>query len=143
MLTNASVKAAVARDKDYKLADSGGLFLLVKATGYKSWRFKYRVGPKEKLLVFGSYPEMSLAEARDKRDDARKARRDGRDPALEKQKAKLVAATATERSFETFARRWHAQKAPRWTPIHAADVLNCLASPCRGSLRSGGVYPCG
>ncbi len=70
MLTNISCKNAEIREKDYKLADSGGLYLLVKSNGNKHWRLKYRFLGKEKLLALGPYPIISLADARERRDEA-------------------------------------------------------------------------
>ncbi|MGE5174087.1 MAG: Arm DNA-binding domain-containing protein, partial [Betaproteobacteria bacterium] len=72
MLTAIKVKSAKGKVKQYKLTDGQGLYLLVKPNGGKLWRFKYRFGGKEKLLSFGTYPEISLVEARAKRDEARK-----------------------------------------------------------------------
>ncbi|WOK36741.1 Arm DNA-binding domain-containing protein [Sphingomonas sp. C3-2] len=72
MLTDLQARKAQARDKDYKLSDSGGLYLFVTAKGAKSWRLKYRFAGREKRLVFGQYPEISLSEARDLRDEARR-----------------------------------------------------------------------
>ncbi len=72
MLTDIAIKAAKPSDKPYKLFDQHGLFLLVTPTGSKWWRLKYRFEKKEKLLAFGVYPETSLRDARDLRDDARK-----------------------------------------------------------------------
>jgi hypothetical protein len=67
MLTDLQAKKSKAAERDYKLADSGGLYLFVTTTGFKSWRLKYRFGGKEKRLVFGPYPEVSLSEARERR----------------------------------------------------------------------------
>lgn len=68
LLTDKAVKAAKPTEKQYKLPDGKGLFLLVLPTGGKYWHFRSKVGGKEKLLSFGTYPEISLAEAREKRD---------------------------------------------------------------------------
>lgn len=84
MLTDAKARKALPGDRDYKLADSQGLFLLVRPTGGKLWRMKYRFAGKEKLLSFGLYPEVALIEARDLRDAARKLLRAGVDPSIEK-----------------------------------------------------------
>jgi hypothetical protein len=65
MLTDAKARQAKPKERDYKLADSAGLYLFVTRTGSKSWRMKYRFGGKEKRLTFGLYPEVSLAEARE------------------------------------------------------------------------------
>ncbi len=83
-LTLKAVKAAEPREKDYKASDEKGLYMLVKKTGSKCWRFKYRFEKKEKVLSFGVFPEVSLTEARVKRDDARTRLREGKDPGLKK-----------------------------------------------------------
>src|SRR4051812_19932453 len=92
MLTDLKARTAKPRDKDYRLGDSGGLYLFVTTKGYRSWRMKYRFAGKEKRLIFGPYPEVSLAEAREKRDDARRLLRDDRDPGVEQRKRKLTVA---------------------------------------------------
>ena len=79
MLTDKAVRSAVARDKAYKIADSRGLHLHISASGHKSWRYKYRFEKKERLLTLGAYPKVSLAEAREKRDEAKKILRTGRE----------------------------------------------------------------
>lgn len=126
MLTDLKIRQAKARESDYKLPDGGGLHLFVTKKGFKSWRLKYRFAGKEKLLVLGSYPGVSLAEARERRDEAKRILREHRDPAVEAQKRKLVAAAAAEATFESAAREWHEMQTPRWVPIHAADVLKSL-----------------
>jgi len=126
VLTDIQARKAQPRDKDYKLADAGGLYLFVTARGSKSWRLKYRFAGKEKRLVFGQYPEISLSEARDLRDEARREVREHRDPAVEKRKRKLAAAAAAIETFEKLARAWHTLQAPRWAPVHAADVITSL-----------------
>jgi hypothetical protein len=72
MLSDVGIRAAKPTERDYKLADAGGPHLFVTKSGGKSWRWKYRVGPKEKRLVIGPYPEITLAEARTERDAARR-----------------------------------------------------------------------
>jgi len=126
MLTDLKVRQAKPRDTDYKLGDSGGLYLFVAKGGTKSWRLKYRFSGKEKRLTFGRYPEVSLAQARDLRDEARRTIREHRDPAVEAQKRRLIAAAAAEATFERVAREWHEMQTPRWVPIHATDVLKSL-----------------
>jgi hypothetical protein len=84
-LTALDAKNAKAGERDYKLFDSLGLYLFVTQAGARSWRFKYRVGGKEKRLTFGQYPEITLAVAREQRDKARAVLREGRDPAVEAQ----------------------------------------------------------
>ena len=126
MLTVVAVKNAAAGQKDYKLADGGGLYLYVTKNGHKSWRFKYRFGGKEKRIVFGAFPEMTLADAREKRDEARRHVKDGNDPSLAAKRAKLVRSTSSAVTFERFARAWHDHEKDRWKPVHANDVITSL-----------------
>ncbi|CCE98208.1 Arm DNA-binding domain-containing protein [Sinorhizobium fredii] len=79
-LTDKQIKNAKKADKDYKLADGGGLNLFVLATGTKSWRLRYRFDGKEKTLVIGNYPGVSLADARAEREAAKETLKSGRDP---------------------------------------------------------------
>lgn len=102
MLTEAAVRALKPQEKPYKRSDGRGLFVLVSTTGARLWRFKYRLRGKEQGLSFGAYPEVSLREARDLRDDARAKLRRGEDPAA----AKRAARGNTGESFEEVAREW-------------------------------------
>ena len=104
MLTDKAIKAAAAKDKPYKKTDGNGLFLHVSKKGYKTFRFKFRFEKKEQLLIIGAYPEISLADARERRNDARKLLREGRDPRHSFNRLKLVGDTAGTKSFETLAR---------------------------------------
>lgn len=132
MLTDAQVRKAAPREKPYKLADAGGLYLYVAPTGLRSWRMKFRFQGVEKLLTFGPYPDVPLSEARQRRDDARRQIRDHVDPsgARARSKAAKDAARierASKQSFEMVARTWHALQAPRWAPVHAEDVITSMA----------------
>ena len=133
MLTDAGVKAAKPKERAYKLTDGGGLVLFVAPTGSKLWRMRYTYGGKEKLLSFGPYPEVSLSQARDERDAAKKLLRAGKDPGLEK---KLVRAAGgdSSRTFEAIARDWHKRNAPTWTERHALDVLGSLETDVFSTL---------
>jgi len=126
MLSDTKVRKAQPGEKDYKLADGNGLFLLVRPSGGKLWRMKYRLHGKEKLLSFGPYPEISLADARERRDAARKLIRAGIDPATEKKRQAVTAKVEAANAFESVAREWYALQEPRWVPVHAADVLRSL-----------------
>jgi len=126
MLTDKAVRAAGARDKAYKLTDSGGLYLHISAKAHKSWRFKYRFDRKELLLTIGSYPDVTLADARSIRDDARKVLRGGRDPRHSMKRSRLVAGRDGRQNFEDTARQWHAIQLPRWKEVHANDVITSL-----------------
>jgi integrase len=119
MLTNAAVKAAQPGARPYKLHDSGGLHLLVRPTGSKTFRMKYRRRGSEQLLTIGSWPETSLGDARARRDQAR----DQLDRNVD---IKVNAAADGITTFEQLARRWHTRRSPRWSPEHSADVLASL-----------------
>lgn len=87
-LNDKLIKNAKSKKKPYKLFDGGGLYLLIGSGEAKYWRLKYRVLGKEKTLALGVYPETSLKEAREKRDEARKQLENGKDPSQEKKAAK-------------------------------------------------------
>lgn len=126
MLTDVKARQAAAKNKDYKIADSGGLLLFVAKSGRKTWRYKYRKDGKEHRIVLGAYPEMKLSEARTKRDLAKIALKDGRDPKLEMKKRRLVNEDRAQATFEKYARLWWKAQKPRWKPVHADDVLKSM-----------------
>lgn len=105
-LSDIAVRNAKHEDKPRKLADEKGLFLLIHPNGSKYWRMKYRIVGKEKLLALGVYPEVTLATARQRRDDARKMISNGVDPSLVKQQVKRSKSEAAANSFEVVSREW-------------------------------------
>lgn len=107
MLTDTAVRAAKPRSKPYKLADGGGLYLLVQPNGSRLWRMKYRFDGIEKSLSFGRHPHLSLSLARDRRDEAKRLIAQGVDPGA-KRKAEKAARADT---FEAVAREWLEMKA--------------------------------
>ncbi|MGN5575952.1 Arm DNA-binding domain-containing protein, partial [Enterobacter sp. Lyrl_3] len=109
-LTARQVETAKPKEKDYKLTDERGLFLLVKTSGARYWRMKYRIAGKEKKLSIGVYPEITLAEARTKRDEARKVIAEGGDPSEKKQLEKLARKISVVNTFRALAMEWHAHK---------------------------------
>jgi len=117
-LFDTKIKGAKPSEKQIKLFDAGGLFLLVTPKGGKLWRFKYRFDGKEKLLAFGAYPAISLADARERRDNARKQLAHGIDPGAVR-KAQKQAQTEETETFEVIAREWHDKFKSNWTPGHA------------------------
>lgn len=123
-LTDIKVKTAKPMDKAYKLTDGGGMYLLVKPNGSKYWRLKYRFVGKEKMLSIGVYPDVSLADARQKRDDARKILAAGGDPGEVKKADKLAQRLSTENTFEAIAREWHKQKADRWSLRYRDEIID-------------------
>ena len=126
MLSDTRIKKAAPAERDYKLADEKGLYLLVRPSGGKLWRLKYRIAGKEKLLSFGPYPEIGLADARDLRDAARKLIVQGVDPAQEKKRQARAEKAKEAHTFESVAYEWHRLNESRWTPIHGADVIRSL-----------------
>lgn len=121
-LTDLRVKAAKPREKAYKLFDGGGLYILVTEKGYKWWRLKYRFEGKEKTLYLGTYPEISLSDARERRDEARKQIAKEIDPGALK-KAKKQASITEAETFEVIAYEWHVKFTPTWTAGHAATLM--------------------
>ena len=122
-LTDAKIRATKPTDKAYKLTDGAGMFLLVHPNGSRYWRLRYRILGKEKTLALGVYPEVSLSEARTKRDEARKLISEGIDPCEQKRVKKVV--PDLQLSFEHIARRWHASN-KQWAQSHSDKVLKSL-----------------
>jgi len=126
-LTDIQAKNAKPKASPYKLADGGGLYLEVMPTGKKLWRMKFRqANGKESRLAFGSYPETTLVQARDKRDDARKLKSEGIDPGQAKKDKDRIAGEQAAQTFEKLARDWHSNKLTSWHPTTAKDTLRRL-----------------
>jgi integrase len=106
MLTQLAITAAKPKAKSYKLSDGAGLSLLVETGGGKLWRFRYHVGGKEKMLSFGAYPEVTLASARTRRDEARKVLAEGIDPAQKRKEEKTAATISAANTFEVLAKEY-------------------------------------
>jgi len=107
-LTDTAVRQAKAADKPFKLADGGGLYLLVNKTG-KYWRWDYRHADKRKTLALGVYPDVTLAKAREKHQNARKLLADGTDPSQSRREDKRTAKLSVANSFEAVATAWMAE----------------------------------
>ncbi|EPP7628372.1 integrase arm-type DNA-binding domain-containing protein [Providencia rettgeri] len=123
-LTDTKVRAAKPDEKAYTLTDSDGLFLYIHPNGSKYWRFRFRFGGKQHLMAFGVYPEISLADARERRDAARKQVALGIDPRELKKELK----EEQQKEFNTFekvARDWHATN-KKWIESHSHRVLKSL-----------------
>lgn len=114
-LTDTTIRNTKPAEKPIKLFDGGGMFLLITPAGQRYWRLKYRFGNKEKLLALGVYPDVPLAAARKKRDEAREKLADGIDPGEAKKAEKRTQRLNAENSFEAIAREWHAKYAPTWS----------------------------
>jgi integrase len=125
-LTDTQIRKVKSREKSFKLADGKGLFLVVHPNSSKYWRFRYWFGGKEKLLSIGVYPEVALAGARKKRDEALQMLADDIDPGRAKQLKKRARKFGAENSFETIAREWHIKFSSKWTAEYGARVLQRL-----------------
>lgn len=124
-LTDAKIRAAKPDEKPYKLTDSGNMFLLVHPNGSRYWRLRYRFQGKEKTLALGVYPEVSLSEARLKRDSARKLIAESIDPCEQKRMKKSVPGVV--QTFEAIARQWHSSN-KKWSESHSEKTLKSLES---------------
>jgi integrase len=122
-LSDAKVRNAKPRIKSYKIADGEGLFLVIMPSGSKYWRLKYFFAGKEKLLALGVYPEISLADARERRAQARKVLAAGNDPGEAKKEAKRLVILKSDNSFEAVAREWLEKRKHEWTPSTARTIL--------------------
>lgn len=123
-LTDTTVRKAKPTDKTQRLFDGGGLYLEITPAGGKRWRQKYRFAGKEKLLAHGTYPDVSLAEARERRDKARKLLANGVDPGQHRQAEKAAGAERAGNSFEVVAREWLTKR--DWVPNYTAKVTAWL-----------------
>jgi integrase len=123
-LTDRTIRNARPGGKPRKLFDGGGLFLLLNPNGRAGWRLKYRYGGREKQLSLGVYPDVTLAKAREKREELRRLLAEDIDPG-EKRKAEKAARGGAD-SFETVAREWFAKQKQSWAPSHANKVIGRL-----------------
>jgi integrase len=124
-LTNTAIRNAKPKRKPFKLFDERGLYLLVNAVG-KYFRFDYRFGGKRKTLALGVYPEVSLADGRDKRDVARKLLANGIDPGAQRKALRASKAHRAANSFEVVAREWYAKFSPNWAASHGDKIIRRL-----------------
>lgn len=143
-LTELEVKKIRASDKPKKLSDGGGLFLLVQPNGSKYWRLAYRFDGKQRTLALGVYPDVGLAMARSRREEARKLLTAGSDPGMLRKEAKRSAQAETVNCFEALAREYHKIKAPSWTDGHAKQWIRNMevyAFPIIGTIRIDVIEP--
>ncbi|WP_407438515.1 tyrosine-type recombinase/integrase [Lelliottia sp.] len=123
-LTDTKVRSAKPEAKEYSLVDGDGMFLLIHPNGSKYWRFRFRFAGKQHLMAFGVYPETSLADARQKREEARRLVAAGVDPREHKRAVKEEQAKDVI-TFESVARDWHASN-QKWSESHSGRVLKSL-----------------
>jgi len=166
VLTVTAIKAAKGRDKPYKLSDSEGLYLLISPEGSRCWRMNYRHFGKQKTLAFGTWPSVSLADARGRRDIARRRLARGEDPGEHIKLERMAAGVAASNSFEAVADEWLKKmeregrsavtmKKLRWllafinaslgkrpiASISAHELLEMLRKMDKGPLRDGQTAP--
>lgn len=125
-LTDIQPRSAKPKDRPYKMADGGGLYLLINPDGAKYWRMDYRYSGVRKTLAFGIYPQVSLAEARKRRDAARELLAADQDPAQVKRIEKAERDKAAANTFEVVARAWHTNNIETWQPRTAENILHRL-----------------
>ncbi len=120
-LTDTRIKTAKQAEKPYELYDALGLYLEIPPSGSKRWRLKYRIGGREKLLSLGLYPDVSLKQARERRDEARKLLAAGIDPSQERRAAAAAALT-----FRDVAEEWLAKRRDGLSARHNATITQRL-----------------
>jgi integrase len=125
-LSDTAIKKAKVTDKLQKLSDSGGLQLHIQTTGSKLWRWAYRFDGKQKTMALGTYPAVSLAQARDRRDEARKQLASGVDPMAQKKADKHAKELSSGNSFEAVARDWWAHWKSNRSESHTGYVIRRL-----------------
>lgn len=125
-LTDARIKNASAREKDYKLYDASGLYVLVSKAGGKLWRWRYSFGGKAKQLALGKYPATTLVAARARRDEAQRLLDDGQDPSAQRKAQKAAQKAVEVDRFEPIALEWFKARSPGWAPSHGEKVIRRL-----------------
>jgi len=146
-LTDTTIRNAKPREKPYKLGDTLGLFLLVQPSGGRLWRLKYRIDGREKKLGIGTYPEVSLSEARKRRDDARCLIAAGKDPSLEKQRDKARSRVDSANTFNAIAAEYCAKRKrdgeKGWAPATAtrSEYLLGLLKSSVGKMAITDIEP--
>lgn len=125
-LTDKAIKGAAHGDKPRRLFDGGGLYLELAPNGGKWWRLKYRFAGKEKRLSLGVYPTISLKDARDRRDDAKRLLANGLDPGMQRKATKIANLDRAGNTFEGVAREWFESFSKNWAKSHADKILKRL-----------------
>ena len=122
-LTDTAIRNAKPALKTQKLFDHGGLYLVLAPSGGKWWRLKYRFGGKERGLSLGVYPNISLKEARERRDTNRKLLANGIDPGEHRQAKRAAMEEHAANIFEVVAREWFGKCKPNWVDSHADRII--------------------
>ncbi len=143
-LNDMQIRRAKPEAKAYTLGDGQGLSLLIEPNGSKSWRFRYRYAGKPKMISLGVYPTIKLADARSRRDEARKLVAEGKNPSEVRKEQKLALQTESENAFEKIAREWHQLKSAKWSAGYASDIMEAFKNdifPYVGARSVGEIKP--
>lgn len=138
------IRRAKPETKAYTLGDGQGLSLLIEPNGSKSWRFRYRFAGKPKMISLGVYPTITLADARSRRDDARKLVAEGKNPSEVRKEQKIALQTESESAFEKIATEWHQMKSAKWSEGYASDIMEAFQNdifPYVGTRPVGEIKP--
>lgn len=122
-LTDLEIRRSKPREKPYTLSDGNGLSLLIEPNGSKGWRFRYRFDGKPKMLSLGTYPTISLADARQKRDDAKKLVAATINPSEVRKREKQDRKAERGNTFEVIAREWYEKRFDRWSASYAEEMI--------------------
>lgn len=125
-LTDTAIRNAKPRREPFKISDGGGLHLLIQPSGSRLWRLAYRFASKQKTLALGSYPTVSLAKAREGRDNAKRLLADGIDPSAQKRRDKLALRAAGDATFKAIALEYLDNRRHTLTPLYADQLLRRL-----------------
>lgn len=143
-LNDMQIRRAKPEAKAYTLGDGQGLSLLIEPNGSKSWRFRYRFAGKPKMISLGVYPTITLADARCRRDDARKLVAEGKNPSKVRKEQKIALQTESESAFEKIATEWHQMKSAKWSAGYASDIMEAFQNdifPYVGTRPVGEIKP--
>ena len=136
-LTDTKIRSTKPTDKPVKLTDGRGLYLEIRLSGSKLWRYRYRIAGRENVYAIGEYPEITLAEARTQRDDARKLVKAGINPSHHRKTVRLRQEAEKTNTFEAVAREWISKKRGGWSPYYCYQVERTMeadAYPKIGTL---------
>ena len=125
-LTDTAIRTAKPKEKEYKITDEKGMYLLVTKSGSKYFRFDYRFAGRRKTLALGVYPETTLKEARERRDEARKQLQNGIDPLKARKDMRLQLIEEQTNTFHAVALEWYGKYKDSWVASHAKDKWNLL-----------------
>ncbi|EKR0099332.1 tyrosine-type recombinase/integrase [Salmonella enterica] len=143
-LNDMQIRHAKPEAKAYTLGDGQGLSLLIEPNGSKSWRFRYRFAGKPKMISLGVYPMITLADARSRRDDARKLVAEGKNPSEVRKEQKIALQTESDSAFEKIATEWHQMKSAKWSVGYASDIMEAFQNdifPYVGTRPVGEIKP--